>query len=284
MKCVDTFAAIVSARHPGRLRRSVTAAQVEQSWNFLCGRVNSPWITPLNQPAPKPSTVAWEKQPAASTSEIINTNLSSFWTSFNPDLDLPTPDDIFPDDDVGLDELRWRSAPWGQDNWEDTEEDSDDTPTEDEHDGDNDTVSQASNISAASTEDNLMSGIPLKLKILPGKIHLLNPKVHRLPKDSVYSETKVSTATLIRLRSPEGEWYYNTLRNGIHLPRPKDAPPLFRNTKPSQLMDTVVDKWLENGLLVPNPQLKYAQPMCLVPKPDSQVRPIIITLNGPSLS
>lgn len=117
--------------------------------------------------------------------------------------------------------------------------------------------------------DNLMSGIPLKLKLLPGKIHLLNPKVHRLPKDSTYGKTKVSTATPIRLRSPDGEWYFNTLKNGIHLPRPKDAHALFRTTKPSSLMDTVIDKWLENELLVPNPNLKYALPMFLVPKPDN---------------
>lgn len=242
VKCVVTFAAMVSARHPGRLRRSVTAAQVQHSWNYLCGRVSSPWST----------TVAWEKQPASSTSEIINNNLSDFWTTLNPNLDLPTPDDIFPKDDIGLDELHWRSAPWGEYNWEDTEDDPEDTQSDGEPDEDDDTPSQASDISATSAEDNIMSGIPLKLKLLPGKIHLLNPKVHRLPQNSVYNETKIPTATPIKLRSPEVEWYYNILRNGIHLPRPKDAPPLFRNTKPSLLMDTVVKKWIENGLLVPN--------------------------------
>lgn len=40
-------------------------------------------------------------------------------------------------------------------------------------------------------------------------------------------------------------------------------------------MDTVINKWLENELLVPNPNLKYAQPMFFVPKPDNQVRPTI---------
>lgn len=40
-------------------------------------------------------------------------------------------------------------------------------------------------------------------------------------------------------------------------------------------MDTVIEKWVHNGLLVPNPNLKYAQPMFLVPKPDNQVRPVI---------
>lgn len=40
-------------------------------------------------------------------------------------------------------------------------------------------------------------------------------------------------------------------------------------------MDTVIDKWVENSLLIPNPKLKFAQPMFLVPKPDNKVRPII---------
>lgn len=120
-----------------------------------------------------------------------------------------------------------------------------------------------------------MSGIPLKLKLLPGKIHLLNPKVHKLPAHCVYNETKVPTATPIRLRSRDEEWYFKSLSKGVHLPRPHNNTALFIKTKQSPLMDTVVNKWIENGLLVPNPQLKYTQPMFLVPKPDDQVRPII---------
>lgn len=40
-------------------------------------------------------------------------------------------------------------------------------------------------------------------------------------------------------------------------------------------MDTVVDTWLEKGLLVPNPNLKFAQAMFWVPKPDNKIRHII---------
>lgn len=40
-------------------------------------------------------------------------------------------------------------------------------------------------------------------------------------------------------------------------------------------MDVVINKWIDNGLLVPNPTLKFAQPMFLVPKPDNKVRPIV---------
>lgn len=40
-------------------------------------------------------------------------------------------------------------------------------------------------------------------------------------------------------------------------------------------MDSVIDRWKDNSLITPNPQLKYAQPMFLVPKADNGVRPII---------
>lgn len=263
---------MVTARHPGRLHRSVSAAQIQHSWNFLCGRAASPWLAPSEPHPPQLTTVAWEKQPARSTSEIINKNLSDFWTTFNPDLDVPTPDDIYPDDLCELDELRWRSAPWGQDDWE-ADDPAEDEPSQDEEQ-DQDTASETSDVTELST-DEIMSGIPLKLKLLPGKLHLLNPKVHKLPVSSVYEEAKVTTATPIKLRNREGEWYFKTLSQGIHLPRPKDAPAIFRKTKPSPLMDTIINKWVDNGLLVPNPNLKFAQPMFLVPKPDNKVRPII---------
>lgn len=133
---------MVSVRHPGRPRRSVTATALTQSWDFLCHRTTTPWSTPADLPAPCPHAVAWEKDPAPSSSAIMQKNLSDFWTSFNPDLDLPTPDDIFPDDGDGLDVLRWRSAPWGTDVWDEDEplpEDADDPPSDLD-----DTSSQAS--------------------------------------------------------------------------------------------------------------------------------------------
>lgn len=209
---------MVTARHPGRLRRSVSAAHIEHSWNFLCGRATSPWLAPADLPPPEPTTVAWEKQPARSTSDIINKNLSDFWTTFNPDLDVPTPDEVYPEDIFVLDELRWRSAPWGHDDWEADDIPDDDPPEdEDQHD---DTASEASDATEQSIED-VMSGTPLKLKLLPGKLHLLNPKVHRLPINSSYDEAKVPTATPIKLRNRDGDLYFNTLSKGIHLPRPR---------------------------------------------------------------
>lgn len=47
-------------------------------------------------------------------------------------------------------------------------------------------------------------------------------------------------------------------------------------TKPSPLMDIVVNTWIEIDLLVPNPNLKFAQALFLVPKPEGKIRPIII--------
>lgn len=110
----------------------------------------------------------------------------------------------------------------------------------------------------------------VSLNLLPD-----NRKVHRLPPGSSYDEAKVPMAFPINLRNKEGMWYHKTLSEGVHLPRPKDAPKIFRKTKPSALMDTVVNTWIDNGLLVENPSLKFAQPMFLVPKPDNKVRPII---------
>lgn len=46
-------------------------------------------------------------------------------------------------------------------------------------------------------------------------------------------------------------------------------------TKPSPLMDIVVNTWIEIDLLVPNPNLKFAQALFLVPKPEGKIRPII---------
>lgn len=138
-----------------------------------------------------------------------------------------------------------------------------------------DSSSLASDTPSSISSYQLMSGVPLRHKLLPGRIHLLNPKVHKLSNTSTYSDVPVNTVIPIKLRSAEGEWYYNMLKNGIHLPRHRDAPKLFKVTRRSPLMNTVINAWVDNGLLVPNPVLKYAQPMFLVPKPDDQVRPII---------
>lgn len=117
---------MVTARHPGR---TVTTEAIEHTWNFLSHRSHSPWTTPSDQPAARPTVAVWEKAPAPSSYLVIQRNLSSFWKSFNPDLDTPTPNDIFPGDG-GLAEVRWRSAPGGTDNWETATEPSDDEDDE----------------------------------------------------------------------------------------------------------------------------------------------------------
>lgn len=40
-------------------------------------------------------------------------------------------------------------------------------------------------------------------------------------------------------------------------------------------MDIVVNTWIEIDLLVPNPNLKFAQALFLVPKPEGKIRLII---------
>lgn len=40
-------------------------------------------------------------------------------------------------------------------------------------------------------------------------------------------------------------------------------------------MDAVIETGVNNGLLVPNPSLKFSQAMFLVLKPNEKIRPII---------
>lgn len=150
-------------------------------------------------------------------------------------------------------------------------ETSSDRDMEDELDSD--TASTPSLADDETPDDT--SGVPIRLKLLPGQLHLLQPRVHKIDTNSVYSDIKVNTARPIKLDSPDGDWYFSTLRDGAHLPRPFNAPKICKVTKPSKLMDSVVQTWLENGLLVPNPNLKYAQVIFLEPKPDNKIRPII---------
>lgn len=168
---------MVTARHPERLRRTVTTEALEQTLNFLCHRSHSPWTTPSDQPAARPTVAVWEKAPAPSSYQVIQRNLSSFWKSFNPDLDTPTPNYIYPGDG-GLAEVRWRSAPGGTDNWETATEPSNE---EDDEIFDEDTRSQDSDTTSISLEttDNTL-GIPLKFRLLPGQVHLLNPQVDKI--------------------------------------------------------------------------------------------------------
>lgn len=212
---------------------------------------------------------AWEHQPAPSTSKIIQWNLSDFWTTFDPSLDAPTPEDIFPEDDY-LAELRWRSAPRGTGDWE---VDEDDDPEEDPLNQPDDPDSETSSIVSEQPDDT--SVLPLRLHFHPGHIHLLNPTVHKIDNNSTYSVCPVQTVPPLRLRSQDADWYFQTMTTGVHLPRPLNAPKTFKVTCPSPIMDSVVDTWVANGLLERNPNLKYAQAMFVVPKRDNKVRPIV---------
>lgn len=86
----------------------------------------------------------------------------------------------------------------------------------------------------------------------------------------------VNIPSPLRLQGLDADWYKRTLRHGVRLPRPANAPAVFHCTRPGALMDcAVVESWKAAGLLTPNPNLKNAMPMFLIPMPDNGERPII---------
>lgn len=172
-------------------------------------------------------------------------------------MDAPTPDDIFPYDGDGLLELRERSAPWGTDDWE-VDDSLEDPPSETPTDPDTEDELDSNASTSPQADEDIPDGtsrVHIRLRLLPEKLHLIQPQVHSLNNNSSYSATTV--ARPIKLYSQDGAWYFSTLIDGVHLPRPLTVPKIFKVTKPSKLMDSILHTWVNNGLLVPNPNLKY---------------------------
>lgn len=69
----------------------------------------------MESPAPARECVV-EKPVVSFPSQLIQSNLTDFWADFNPD--LPDEDDPPVDLDDLWQELRLRTAPWGEDDWE----------------------------------------------------------------------------------------------------------------------------------------------------------------------
>lgn len=189
--------------------------------------------------------------------------------------DLPDEDDP----PVNLDDLwadiRLRTAPWGTDKWETTISSIDtlqDDPPASSDEGDTTSIDTQPSLSSGGAS---MSGAPLHVRVQPGLVHLITPHVHRIGADAIVTDPVVDTPFALRLRGCDSDWYERTVKFGIRLPRPVNAPAVFRVTRPSVVMDRVVTAWKTSGLLVPNPNLKFAMPMFLVPKPNGEVRPII---------
>lgn len=261
------------SRHPGRLRRQ--PLPFKATWDYLCGRSPSPpvpWtsgnLAQDTPPATQKDTIEHiiEKSVVSTSAQIISSNLTNFWAGFNPDLpDLEEPP--VPLDDLSA-EIRLRTAPWGTDKWEttiSTISSLQDDPPESLEEGDTTSVDTPSSISTGGVS---MSGAPLCLRIQPGQIHLIAPDVHRIGPDAVVNDPGVDTPFALRLRGCDADWYERTIKYGIRLPRPANAPAVFRITRPSAVMDRVIAAWKVAGLLVPNNNLKFAMPMFLVPKPN----------------
>lgn len=199
--------------------------------------------------------------------------MTSFWTAFNPDLEDPEPPPAPAEIQQLLHDLRLHTAPWGTDEWElPTPPASDDSPSEPD--------SPASSSTRPSTpsdieEDAAISGAPIKLRLQPGLVHLIDPQAHAIDPDFEYPDPAVEVCGPLFLNHRDKRYLREITTYGVNLPRPANAPSVFRQTRPSSAMDKIVRAWKGAGLLVPNRQLKHAMQMFLVPKPDGAVRPII---------
>lgn len=106
-------------------------------------------------------------------------------------------------------------------------------------------------------------------------MHLLDPQTHKIDPDFDYPDPVVDVCGPLFVQDRDKRYLREITTYGVTLPRPANAPSVFRQTRPSSAMDKVVRAWKNAGLLVPNRQLKHAMQMFLVPKPDGAVRPII---------
>lgn len=157
-----------------------------------------------------------------------------------------------------------RTAPWCEDMWEHTissDSSLQDDPQHSSDEGDTTSVDTWTPSTPCPREARPCR----EIRIQPGHVHLLMPNVHRIGPDAIVSDPGVDTPYAVRLRGCDADWYERTVKFGIRLPRPAGAPAVFRITKPSATMNRVVTAWKGAGLLVQNPQLKFAMPMFLVP-------------------
>lgn len=114
----------VKVRHPGRFKKWLSNIVVPQTFDFLCGRANAPSslfgildAAPVATPPPTQPTPPTPAFPGAvpAASNLIQRNLTGFWTNFQPD--LPDTDDPPIALDDLWDEIRQRTAPWDTDVW-----------------------------------------------------------------------------------------------------------------------------------------------------------------------
>lgn len=137
----------VKGRHPGRFKKWLSDVVVPQTFDFLCGRANAPSslfgildAAPVATPPPTQPTEQPPPTPAfpgavPAASNLIQRNLTEFWTNSQPDLPYIDDPPIVIDD--LWDEIRQRTAPWDTDVW-----------------GESPPTSEPSSIGDAGTEDD----------------------------------------------------------------------------------------------------------------------------------
>lgn len=201
--------------------------------------------------------------------------LADFFQEFNPDLEQPDFDEI-PEPY----ELRLRTAPWGDVVGEPDEdghsadssaEDDDNDLDQSSNDGDATSQPSSTDLTTDSEDDaDWDASFPRPNPRIRDVLHPIVPP-ERLWR---YRSVAVPLATPVPMgEDPLGLRVTKLLRDGAQLPRPLDAPRVFRRTQEGPLMDQVVDDLLQHGLLRPG-RPTCAFPLFLVPKANGYTRVI----------
>lgn len=97
-------------------------------------------------------------------------------------------------------ELRLRTAPWGDDDWE-VGSVSADTSIQDEPVGsESEEGEHEDSTSTVSSNGLSMSGAPFNVRIQPGTLHLLDPVSHKMHRDAIVTDPGVETPHTLCLR------------------------------------------------------------------------------------
>lgn len=145
----------------------------------------------------------------SSTSKLIQSNLTDFWADFNPD--LPDEDDPPVNLNDLWQELRMRTAPWGEDDREKGTVSIDSSLQDDPAHSTSDDAGSLDTPSVVSSGGVSMSGAPLGIRLKPCEVHLLHPTAHRISRDAVVTNPGVDTPFALRLRGVDADWYERTV-------------------------------------------------------------------------
>jgi hypothetical protein len=173
-------------------------------------------------------------------------DLAIYFAEFNPD-DEEEAQDIVPSPlfDEPLPELRLRSAPW------------------------DDILKESEVSSIASSSDHTLDDQESIQELDSWQRNLL-PRTRNPP--TFYNPVLVPAlppdSPLLQLNDT---WVSYVVQHGVDLPPPQHAPRVFKRTQPSLLMDQVINDFIRQGILQPQP-IVAAYRAFLVPKSSGAAR------------